>query len=425
MVRLAGSTAIITIAAIFGLFFPSSLGGTISLQLSRAAMVLNALILAWLLARSGPIDRTQMGLSLGQLLWMSAITLVSSQADFSAGALFIFIGLAILVAIKLDRIAAPGPWLLWGINTFVLIVGVGLSLNVPAANEFVKTYYTAFYQDLMVSMLDWHHKPVLTFATHSTAGFFYYLFFWLNFRTFRTTRSLLSLAWTVVVLAIGCNVRSTTSTVLMAVAAVQLVIDLIKRMPIRVRWPALVLAMPVGAILAITIVPPRLAALVQFVEGNQTTGLRSRYSTTGMLGGNLRYLNESPFSPIGFTYGPEDLFYGDSGFVLVMVRGSLPLLILVYLAYGRFLYRNLRTRGDAHCLFLVTCAFEVGYVPLQLFRFTSFLPFMIVYLNNLATADTDGAELDTRRGVMAPASAIDDVGVEPPGEAAAPEGVTR
>ena len=84
MVRLASPTAMITIAAIFGLFFPSSLGGTISLQLSRAAMVLNALILAWLLTRSGPIDRTQMGLSLGQLLWMSAITLVSSQADFSA-----------------------------------------------------------------------------------------------------------------------------------------------------------------------------------------------------------------------------------------------------------------------------------------------------------------------------------------------------
>ena len=60
-----------------------------------------------------------------------------------------------------------------------------------------------------------------------------------------------------------------------------------------------------------------------------------------MLGGNLRYLNEAPFSPIGFTYGPEDLFYGDSGSILMLVRGSLPLLVMVYLAYGRFLVRNL------------------------------------------------------------------------------------
>jgi hypothetical protein len=128
-------------------------------------------------------------------------------------------------------------------------------------------------------------------------------------------------------------------------------------------------------------------ALVDLVRGTDRAGLQSRYSTSGLLSGNLRYLNESPLSPIGLTYGPEDLFYGDSGIVLVMVRGSLPLLVLVYLGFWRCLNRNLRRRGDVLCLFLVTCAFEVGYTPLQLFRFTSLLPFLIVTLNALPEPD--------------------------------------
>jgi hypothetical protein len=388
MARLTASAALVAFAALLGLFFPSSIGGVISFDLGRVAMVLNALVLGVMLLRDGPIDRLQFGVTLAIPLWLAIVTVLSPQAEFSPGALFIFIGLALLFAIRLDHIRWPnGRWLMLGINVCFVALGVGQSLYVAPVIAFTKEFYSAFYPNLMVSMLDWLHKPVLTFATHSTAGFFYYLFFWLNFRAFRATGSLLWLGWTLAMLALGLNTRSTTSTVLMMVAIVQLMAELGRRVPSSLRAPAFTTSSIVLAIVAILAgAPEKLAALARLIEGTQTAGLRSRYSTTGMLGGNLRYLSEEPFSPIGFTYGPEDLFYGDSGFVLMLVRGSLPLLILVYFGFWRFLSRNLHDRGDVLCLYLVTCAFEIGYTPLQLYRFTLFLPFMIVFLNALVPA---------------------------------------
>lgn len=391
--RYSGSAALVTLAAVLGLFFPSSIGGDISFQLGRVALVLNAVVFAVMLLRYGPVDSKQLAIALSICLWLSFVTLWSPVADFSPGALFIFVGLALLIAVRLREVRPPGDWTLLILNLAVFALGVGQAIRFGPAFAITKTYYAAFYPGLLVSMLDWYHKPVLTLATHSTAGFFYYLFFWLNFQRFRKTGSLWSLAWTIGMIALGAYVRSTTSYVLMAVAAWQLGVALYKRIPARMRGLVVAAAVPAIVIVAIlTGVSERVAALAQLVEGTQTAGLRSRYSSTGMLGGNLRYLNESPLSPIGFTYGPEDLFYGDSGFVLVLVRGSLPLLVLVYCGYWRFLRDNLRDPGDARCVFLVTCAFEVGYVPLQLFRFTLFLPFMIALLNGWTALRDDRDE---------------------------------
>jgi hypothetical protein len=384
MARFTGPTALVAVAATFALFFPTSVGGVISFELGRAAMALNAGLLALMLLRYGPLDRAQMAGSLAMIGWLSALTLLTPDADVSPGTFLVFIGLAFLLSLRLIDVASPGPWLLRGINLFVAVLGIGLSLDIAIANTFTRAFYSSFYDNLLLSMVYWNHKPVLTFATHSTAGFFYYLFFWLNFRRFRATGAPSALLWVVLIVALGFNVRSTTSTILMGVAVVQLAIELMRRAPARVRGPVLVTALPALAVVAIVAgAPAKVSALVDLVKGTDKAGLQSRYSTSGLLSGNLRYLNESPLSPIGFTYGPEDLFYGDSGMVLVMVRGSLPLVVLVYVGFWRFLDRNLRRRGDVLCLFLVTCAFEVGYTPLQLFRFTSFLPFLIVTLNAL------------------------------------------
>jgi hypothetical protein len=387
MARPTGPTGIVLAGALFALFFPSSAGGVISLTLDRAALAISAVFSVLLVATAGGGERSRVLMAIGIVAWPALLTLRFPQAEFAAGSLLTFVALGGLVAADLSgvRLGARSARLFWlAINLFVLVVGVGLSLNVGVVNDFIKTFYSAFYPGLLVSMIDWYHKPVLTLATHSTAGFFFYLFFWLNFRTWRATGHRTALFWTVTTLAIGANVRSTTSTMLMGVAALQFGIDLLRRVPRRNRGIVVLVGAPALLIaLVLADAPGHAAQLVDLVGGSQTAGLRARYSTTGMLGGNLRYLNESPFTPIGFTYGPEDLFYGDSGAILMLVRGSLPLLVMAYLAYGRFLSRNLLARVDFRCLLLVTLAFEVGYTPLQLFRFTAFLPFMVLYLNGL------------------------------------------
>jgi hypothetical protein len=75
------------------------------------------------------------------------------------------------------------------------------------------------------------------------------------------------------------------------------------------------------------------------------------------------------------------LYLGDSGVIVNMLRGSVPLFVLVYGGLWFFLRFNLRDRGTAAWLWLWTCVFEVGFTPLQYFRFVGFLPFLIVCLN--------------------------------------------
>jgi hypothetical protein len=191
------------------------------------------------------------------------------------------------------------------------------------------------------------------------------------------------------ILLLGFNLRSTTSTVLMALALAQVGWELLRR---RRFWrgvaAALALALVAGLLLWDASLPASyLDSVVSVIRGDRGAGLRSRFSEEGTVAGNLRYLRQNPFSPIGLTYGPQSLFYGDSGIVLVLLRGSVPLLLLTYCGFAYLLVRNLRNRRDALWLFAVTCAFEIGYTPLQLFRFTSFLPYMIVYLNDLPGED--------------------------------------
>jgi hypothetical protein len=383
--------SLIILSALFALFFPSSIGGVISPNLNRLAIVLNALLLGAILLAGCVGTRVQVAIGTLIMGWLAAVTVFSADTRVSVGVTLVFAGLGMLymLDIRAVRGGAPARWTMAFINVFVIAVGLGLSLNVDVANRFIKTFYSSFYPDLLVAMLDWYHKPVLTFATHSTAGFFFYLFFYLNLRRFRSTGSIVSLGLTLAILLLGFNVRSTTSTVLMALASVQVVWGLLRR---RRLWrgvaTALALVLTVGLlVLGAGSTKPYADSVIRMIRGNREAGLGSRFSEGGTLAGNVRYLRDNPLSPIGLTYGPESLFYGDSGIVLVLLRGSVPLLLLTYLGFGYLLVRNLRNWRDALWLFVVTCAFEIGYTPLQLFRFTAFLPFLMVYLNDLPEED--------------------------------------
>ncbi|MPY90074.1 MAG: hypothetical protein GEU99_19395 [Luteitalea sp.] len=381
----------VILAALFALFFPSSIAGVISLPLERAAIILNVVAFAALLLLGRCYgSRLQAIVGLAVIAWLSALTLLSPQTRLAPGLVATFIGLALMLATNARGVTYPQGTkrTLACINVFAFTVGTALFFNVQWADQLIRTYYSAFYPGLLVSMLDWYDKPVLTFATHSVAGFFYYLFFYLNFRAYVVTGSRAGLAAAIGHIALGLALRSTTGWILMTLAAAQLAVALWRRHGRQLAWvPLLAPALMVGVVV---LEMERLAASIEPVRevliGTEVSGLLARYSERGMLGGNLRYLRDSPFSPLGFNYGlDQDLFYGDSGLIQLMLRGSLPLVLLVYGGLYGFLRANLRSQSDVRWLYLVILAFEVGYVPLFRFRFTSFLPFMIVYLNDLAT----------------------------------------
>lgn len=122
--------------------------------------------------------------------------------------------------------------------------------------------------------------------------------------------------------------------------------------------------------------------------GSGTSGILGRYSETGVLIPNFRYLREHPLAPIGTAFR-SDLWLSDSGFLVTWMRGSLPLFLLVYLGLYFYMRGQLFDRKAMTYVFIVLMSFEVGFPNLTYFRTFYLLPFTIIYLNYLSDVAGD------------------------------------
>jgi hypothetical protein len=235
-------------------------------------------------------------------------------------------------------------------------------------------------------------KPVLMFGSHSVAGFFFYLLFYVTFQTFAVTRSKLNLVYALSYLGLLTLLFSFTSVVFAAAAMVQIVLHF--------QWHRSFVAGLVASVLllaAVFVVPRQMegiedleASLLEVTQ-RQDNGLLGRYSSSGGLMGNLEFIASHPFQPIGLGFSRE-LWYADSGPVEYLLKGSFPLLFTVYWGAFLFFYRNLRNKRRAVFLFLVFLAFELGYTNLQYIRTQFFLPFLMVYMNGLENWNSPAAQ---------------------------------
>ena len=115
---------------------------------------------------------------------------------------------------------------------------------------------------------------------------------------------------------------------------------------------------------------------------NPGSGLGGRYLPGGTMYYDVSYIAEHPFSPVGASF-KEDMVAGDGGLVEYMLRGSLPLLLLMYGGVLYFLRRNLQSRSQAYYFFVIIVAFEIGMTTLVNYRALFLFPAMVVYLNHL------------------------------------------
>jgi hypothetical protein len=118
---------------------------------------------------------------------------------------------------------------------------------------------------------------------------------------------------------------------------------------------------------------------------NTISGPLARYGAEGnVVGGPISYLMKHPLSPIGFA-PPISTDVIDSGTVEYLIRGSAPLLILVYLGLYRFLRHNMPSRIHVLTLFLAVVMFETGFTALIYYRTACLLPFLVIWLNQIAS----------------------------------------
>lgn len=368
-----------------GFYFPSSSGETISVGLYLAdGLALAALLTALLLRRGGVLSVFAVINAVAVNVILLACTLFSPLTEFAYGGYvpILLCSMLLCVSVREIGLTATARRLFDICNAMNIALAVSLLLEVPLVTRFFLANYACGYDDLLPYMIS-EGKPVIMFGSHSLAGFFFYLLFYLTFQTFARLGSKLNLVYALCYLFLLASLFSFTSVIFSLLALTQLLVHF--------QWHKSVLAGLIATGLLLTcavVVLPRLEvfddlkASVLEVTHREDNGLLGRYSSSGGLMGNLEYISDHPFRPIGLGLSPQ-LWYADSGPVEYMLKGSVPLLLAVYTGAFLFFYKNLKSKRQAIFLFVAFLSFEFGYSNLQYIRTQCFLPFALVYLNGL------------------------------------------
>jgi len=381
------STVLLALLLGVGLYFPTSAREIISVNLYLVtAAILLSILMALLMRRGGVIGPAAVMNVVVINLIILICTLFSPFTEFAYGGYIPILLISVLFCVRVKEIplTIAARRLFDAANVINLILAGLLLLPAPAVTQFFLDHYAYGYDELVPYMLE-EGKAVLTFGSHSLAGFFYYLLFYLNLETYKKAPRKLNLVFAVCYLALLVSLSSFTALIFAGVAAVQLVL--------RFQWHRSPVAgfATCSLLLAAAFIAPSLQGYSDFKENladvwsREENGLLGRYSSTGGLSANLEFIVDHPFSPIGLGLSSQ-LWYSDSGPVEYLLKGSFPLLFTMYLGAFLFFYKNLRSKRRAIFLFLVFLGFEAGYSNLEYIRTQCFLPFLLVYANWLDQA---------------------------------------
>jgi hypothetical protein len=221
----------------------------------------------------------------------------------------------------------------------------------------------------------------------------------MSFESFKVKRKGLDLFFSFCNVGLGFALFSFSAFVLMSIALLQICFFTIKREPTKVM---VLIVLLLGALLSVEYFSPDTQdsatelITVQNILESPTNGLSGRFSDLGTMRSTMAYLRNKPFSPVGIGYS-SNLFFGDSGIIEYYLRGSLPLVVVIYGGLLAFLRKNLLMKRDAWHVFVVILIFELGFTSLTDFHVLYFLPVLIVYFNDLRSSSiADPVQLVSR-----------------------------
>jgi hypothetical protein len=378
-VRYLSNRTLFALTLLAGLYFPSSTAEGLSASLSRALFAMSAILLASLALRVDIDESMLLWFSGPIVIWLGLCTLPSlfRLHELTLSPVTLYFPFAFLLSVQAGKLRCGGLTRLLALVSIVNVcIGISMLTIEPVA-DFMAVHYDAFTEGLVTGMIA-DHKPVLTFATHSLAGTFVYLFFWLNFRTYQKTGKRLHLVLAVLHAAMCIALTSITSVVFAALAIAELAWNF--------RKTAALSAIAVYVLVPVSVkefIWDSFLWTIWFREGG---GIRSRYLATGTLGNVFSYVYNNPFQPIGLMRS-SSLFEGggqtDSGPLGYFLRGSFVLVLLMYGGFFLFLRRNVRDKWACYRLLFAILATELGFGVLIYPRSLLLIPAFVIYLNSL------------------------------------------
>lgn len=382
-------SAVVLALPVIGILFPTSVDQNISKVLYFEAIAVALILVSAMLFRRGGCGSSvavQNALAIHAVLFFS--TLISPYAIYAFGASGGYLVLSLIYCLDLNGlIVRRSADLVLLLINFLFIGGASaIMLDYRPVTLLLLNYYSAFYDSLMPMMLE-THRPVLTLASHSIAGFYFMLLLYLNVRRAAIGNGSMFLGFAMFYVPIMFLLKSQTGYIYGSIGFLFIALAPANSSLIR-SFLRVTLCLVVATLFVLNVELrnafwSQLQGAFTFVGG----GLQGRYFANGDLAGNLEYIKNHPFLPVGYTL-ENNLFFGDSGFVEYTLRGSILLLICIFTGLWMFFRNNCLLRRHAIELFILFCSFEVAYSHLLYLRNFYMMPFVVVYLNGLYPSTT-------------------------------------
>ena len=392
------SQLLLSLLLLLALYFPTSLAGSIqSVFFIGAELLIIVILLLFLLLNNSGSFVAKLA-SVIVLVTLLLATLFSPLPYISLGVFPNFLAIALLFFLNLRSVECSKflSVTFFFVNIINLLLAAGIILDIEPVKQVIRLWYASFYPELLPNMLG-QNKPVLTFATHSIAGFMLLFFFYLNLKTYDTNKRLIFLFFAFGYLVACWNLSSVMGYMSCLLAVACLAYCFFPKN----KFDSVILFYGIIPILFVVLALVFVTYNNQIAETLETTrelvedkmlspenGLLGRYAPGGVLGGNIQYIVDNPFRPTGLS-SDEVLYFVDSGPVEYMLRGSFLMLIMMYVGFFAFLRYNLRSDHSTYFLFVILILAELGFSYLKYFRFQAILPFAIVYLNHLQQVKRD------------------------------------
>lgn len=366
---------------IFGFFFPSSVNGVISLNLELAHSGILILLLSILLFNN-KIPKITFWLSFSILFILFFFTMIQlfltnpALEKISVGSFLPIIAMVILFSTSYIEVKSTSmfDFMFVFINITLIAAGLLTVYDNQGISTFIYNNYSMGYEELSTNMLTFN-KPVNMFGSHSIASIFYYLFFYINLKKFEYTKHKLNIILAVLNLVLIINLKSVSAFGLLFIAILQILFFLFQR------HRNLFLVTAPFIMFFVFYIYSLVENDLVYSLGLEDNGFLGRYSSNSVLSVNFDYI-KSHVLPIGLWIS-DNLYFTDSGFVVNYLKGSIFLVLAIYLCLFYFVKHNIEHKKTAQMIFLIILIFELGYPILSYNRMLYFLPFVMIYMREL------------------------------------------
>lgn len=378
----------IIIPLLIALFFPTSINGVINPYLSLIGNTIALLIFCTgIIVGSLKVSLTLFTIALSFMLMLFVMTILSPFNQITLGAIVPYATFSIICSTKIKDVFTTK------LQRFVLIITVLLILvccflivlDYQPLIALQESYYQMF-PNLFDFMMNWARKPVLMFATHSVAGFAYFIISLTLFLFFLVAESFFakfllllgSVSYSVFLILLLSN----TGFILFLIMLLVYLSAMCRTFGM-VAWfftfLIFVTFIVTYADLIIDVFTFAWDSVVTILS-SKDNGLIARFTLDSRPAASYEYVFNSPLIGVGFTEH-SSLAFGDNLLAEYVLRAGLFGYILVMLLVFGFFYSNVKIKSIAIFLFMFVLISDLGYPLFVAFRFVFIFPLIILLSN--------------------------------------------